>query len=144
MIVIPTVIQLLPRSPYTMTVPGDNFYWPSPITAHQFHMEGVTYPRVSYALFRVQSSVVYSNSALFRLSAWDSGPTNPTPLAWVTNAHPGGGNISSDSAYFTNGLQQILDAGVPKNLGWQLAGDGTTPVTIYDVRLEIGWEVPTT
>jgi|RhiMethySRZTD1v2_1073278.scaffolds.fasta_scaffold10230_13 hypothetical protein len=141
--VVPVVYDLLPQAPVEMLVSGDEYHWASPVTNHIWvvNPEHGALPDVAYALMRIQSRVETSESALFRLAAYDSGPSNPIPLAWLRNSHPGEGRISSDGVYFEAGLRQILALNQYKQLGWQMAGDSTHPVTIFDVRLEIGWRV---
>jgi len=146
--VIPVVYTLLSggengQAPLQMLVDGSAYHWASPVTPNTWQIEPQwgCLPPASYAIFRVNSQVQTSDSALFRLAAFDDGLVNPIPLAYLTNSRPGGGRISNDGVLFTDPLNAVLALNTHKNIGWQLAGDNTHPVIVYNVRCEVGWQI---
>jgi hypothetical protein len=120
----------------TVTLPGDTYHWLSPVTGNTVQLPQL-FPIAGYARLRVMSTVQAPNTAIFRVVVCDDGPDNIFPLAWLTNSRPGPGNISNDAIDFTAALNGHRP--IQANLGWQMAGDNTHPVTIYNVRFEIGW-----
>jgi len=142
---IPAVYSLIMgeagQAPLTMLVDGADYHWASPITPNTVQIETAygPLPTVAYARWRVCSTVQGPSQAVFRLVSCDDGPYNLVPLAYLYNGNPGASNISNDAVIFTDALNALIAAGVRKNIGWQLAGDNTHPVVIYNVRIEIGW-----
>ena len=84
-IVIPQVVTLLPTK-WSGVMNGSSYHFMSPVSAHFYMLEhyrlssGNTYPVADYAVLRAQITVGAQNSAIIRLSAWESGPANPLQL----------------------------------------------------------------
>lgn len=73
-----------------------------------------------------------------RLVHADDGPSNITQIAQIQGT--GRGEPDDSVMNVTVPFQTLVAAGQHKHLGWQLWGDGN-PIQIYEVRLEIGWQV---
>lgn len=147
--VIPTVIPIISgqagQAPLVMTVDGNTAHWSSPITGNMFVLQsGVTYKTAAYARWRVLWTDP-AGTALLRLVVCDYGPSNCQPIAYLRNSTPGSSNIANDAADFSasfNTTIAAVNAGTSKQIGWQIYGDNSTPVTFYKINYELGFDSP--
>lgn len=147
--VYPVLMASSGQPPVTVTFTGDAFHWLSPVTGNTVVLDNRfgPVPKAAYARMRVLSTVMTTDSALFRVVVTDDGPTNYVVLGYLRNSAPGSQYIANDIVDFTGQFNMLFGSlvlGTPpeKSLGWQLAGDNTHPVIIHNVRFEIGWMVP--
>lgn len=75
-----------------------------------------------------------------RFVSCDDGPTNIVELARVQ----GNGNMgpSAQAVDITTALNGLISAGVDKQIGFQIGGDGVNTWTLYEVQLEINYLMP--
>lgn len=75
-----------------------------------------------------------------RLVAFDDGPTNIVEIARVQ----GNGNMgpSVQGIAITDQLNALRANGVDKQLGFQIGGDGVNQWVLYEVQLEINYDLP--
>lgn len=74
-----------------------------------------------------------------RLVACDDGPSNVVEIARIN----GNGNMgpSGQSCDITQALNDLIAEGCDRQIGFQIAGDGVNQWTLYEVQLEIHYEV---
>lgn len=83
------------------------------------------------------NTVNNSNATALRLVHADSGPSNITAIAQFAVAATT--SPISDGLYVTSTLQALLDAGVSKQLGIQMAGNANDAPKLYKFCLELEW-----
>lgn len=74
-----------------------------------------------------------------RLVSADSGPTNIVELARLQS----NGNMgpSAQAIDVTQVMNNLITAGVDKQVGFQIGGDGINAWTLYEVQLEINYRI---
>lgn len=74
-----------------------------------------------------------------RFVSCDDGPSNIVELARVQ----GNGNMgpSAQAVDITSALNGLIAAGVDKQIGFQVGGDGVNQWVLYEVQLEVNYEV---
>lgn len=109
-------------------------------------LTGSTYP------FNFHKSIPYADKAFLRvlwasrninnyvrLVAFDDGPSNIVEIARVQ----GNGSMSPNNqgVDFTAAFNTLVTAGIRKNIGFQVGGDGINQWTIQAVRMEIDYDI---
>ncbi|HEV7690788.1 MAG TPA: hypothetical protein VGO52_08200 [Hyphomonadaceae bacterium] len=129
---------------------GGVYFDIAPYTTHTFTIPAnLPIKTAAYATWRVIWSAPspapgYETGIvrLFTRTPDTSGPK--VPIAWVlssTMLNPGANNISNDALDVTVSFNNFLFAHNYGHLGWDISGDGSTPLKIWNSRLEIGWNV---
>lgn len=75
-----------------------------------------------------------------RLVSADDGPSNIVELARVQS----NGNMgpTAQAVDVTQALNNLIAAGVDKQVGFQIGGDGLNAWTLYEVQLELNYQLP--
>lgn len=89
---------------------------------------------ISWAALRVEWIPTVRANCI-RLIAADDGIVNIQQLAEIVGTD--NRNPVASAADVTTALRTLARAGVPKQIGWQVRGDGRTALRVYQVYLEI-------
>ncbi len=75
-----------------------------------------------------------------RLVTADNGPTNIVEIARVQS----NGNMgpTAQAIDITQVMNNLITAGIDKQIGFQIGGDGINAWTLYEVQLEINYRLP--
>ena len=120
---------------------GSTYGWVgSALTASTkaFKFALANYPDVVDATFRAVWTTE-NISSWIRLVHCDDGPVNITQITEIQGN--GSLNPANQVVDITTSLHNLIVGGINKNLGFQLKDDGTNAWRIYEVRLEMNFEV---
>lgn len=129
----------------TAVTPGDKFYWPGSCdTSHIAVFPcNLGLPKLAFAVWRMCLSQPKGRS-IFRLVTCLDGPASLTPVAYIDTANmPAGTAVWNTADDVTAALNAFFGANCNTdcNVGWQVAGDGGNPYTVFSCRLELTWEI---
>lgn len=94
---------------------------------------------ITWTAFRVEWRPRDTSQAI-RLIDADDGVVNRQEIAEVRASDLGPGRIGNPSigaVDITAQMRALAAAGVPKNIGWQIEGDGSAAMQVYHVYLEV-------
>jgi hypothetical protein len=106
-------------------------------STHRFHFAGGIAPVDSARLLVVWASRNTAN--YLRLVACDDGPSNIIEIARIQGNGAMGPSVQAID--ITAALNALIAAGVDKQIGFQIGGDGINQWTLHEVQLEINYEV---
>lgn len=134
--------ELYGADPYSGTAlqaSSGNWVWPGSVLSTSVRAFPAQFPMLDIKSARLVVVWTPQANAAVRLVTSDSGPSNVQNCgAWVVpTTVVGTPTVSASDA--TACLNQVIQSGQWKQLGWQVSGNST----IHRVTLEIIWEVPT-
>jgi hypothetical protein len=100
----------------------------------------IGYPRAGTALWRlIWKPGDGGEASIARLVHMDDNSGNITEIARINGQSQY--LLSHDAVYVTNQINELVDAKVNKNIGYQMQDNGVNEWTIYESRLEINWKL---
>lgn len=107
-------------------------------STHWFKFSQNMRPVVDARLLVVWASRNVSN--YIRIIHFDNGPANIVEIGRIYGN--GSMNPSGQALDFTQNFNNLVTQGIDKHIGFQIGGDGVNQWTLYEVQLELNFDIP--
>lgn len=141
MAITPFTAEMITAMDKDAQVYSKTFTWPACVTCHtwQGHFQ-LGMKQATNAVWRVCWAWTKKSNAptILRLVHADDGPANLVEIGRISTVDwKPGVTMWNSSIGWTAQFNDLVSKKAFKNVGWQVQGDGVSPINVYSSRLEI-------